>query len=336
MMDTASRSLQVGTLCRKGGSAAAALGTLHIVENAGGNDSRDNAAELRDRAGDERDQEGDRRDDVAERRDEAGDERDQAATRRDDIAEQRDQAGDERDRAADERDEVAVQSETSALNRSKAAFDRNQACQDRGAAASERSKSERDRATASADRGAGAAERSRAESDRNTAQADRGASATDREQASLDDLTGVYLRGPGVAELEREIARALRTKEPLALAFVDVDDLKTINDSHGHGAGDRALREVADTLRATLRSYDRVIRYGGDEFVCLLPGLDIAHATKRFALVNAALAKAPERTSITVGLAQLEPGDTIAQLIARADAALYRERAQRPAERARP
>ena len=152
----------------------------------------------------------------------------------------------------------------------------------------------------------------------------------------MDDLTGVYLRGPGVAELEREIARAARTREPLALAFVDVDDLKTINDSHGHEAGDRVLRQVADTLRATLRPYDRVIRYGGDEFVCLLPGLGIAHAAQRFALVNDVLAKGPESVTITVGFAQLESGDSVAELIARADAALYQERAKRRGLRARP
>jgi diguanylate cyclase (GGDEF)-like protein len=89
-------------------------------------------------------------------------------------------------------------------------------------------------------------------------------------------------------------------------------------------------------LRATLRSYDRVIRYGGDEFICPLPGLGIAHAAKRFALVNAVLAKGPERASITVGLAQFEPGDSVGQLIARADAALYQERTQRRARRSRP
>jgi diguanylate cyclase (GGDEF)-like protein len=89
------------------------------------------------------------------------------------------------------------------------------------------------------------------------------------------------------------------------------------------------LREVAEALRTTLRSYDRIIRYGGDEFVCLLPGLDIAHATERFALVNVALAKSPEGGSVTFGLAQLRPGDSVAELVARADAELYTERARR-------
>jgi len=154
------------------------------------------------------------------------------------------------------------------------------------------------------------------------------ASAREREHASIDGLTGVYLRGPGSAELEREIARARREDKPLVLAFVDVDHLKTINDSRGHVAGDRMLREVANTLGAKLRSYDLIMRYGGDEFVCALLGLSIADATKRLVLVNAALAEAPEHGSVTVGLADLRPEDLPEDLVTRADAALYRERQQ--------
>jgi diguanylate cyclase (GGDEF)-like protein len=73
-----------------------------------------------------------------------------------------------------------------------------------------------------------------------------------------------------MAELEREIARATRTRQPLVLAFVDVDHLKEINDVHGHAAGDQVLQAVAETLRTTLRGYDLIFRYGGDEFVCAL------------------------------------------------------------------
>jgi diguanylate cyclase (GGDEF)-like protein len=241
--------------------------------------------------------------------------------------------------AADKRDQAAERSETSvgaevtpeALNRSavsrrEAASDRSRASEDRGAGAGERTEAERDRNTAMANRGAGAAERTEAELDRNTALADRGASARERARSSFDGLTGVYLRGPGSVELEREIARVRRTEEPLVLAFVDVDGLKAFNDSHGHGTGDRVLVEVANSLRAALRSHDLIIRYGGDEFACVISGLNTADATKRLAVVNAALARAPEPASVTVGIAELEPGDSAEDLLARADAALYRER----------
>lgn len=178
------------------------------------------------------------------------------------------------------------------------------------------------------DRQAGAIERTQAEFDRDTALADRGASARERAHSSLDDLTGVYHRGAGLIELEREIARTRRTEQPLVLAFVDVDRLKAINDSRGHAAGDRVLLEVANTLRAKLRSHDLIIRYGGDEFVCAIPGLNISDATKRLALVNVALKAAPSHGSVTIGLAELRPDDLLEALVARADAALYREREQ--------
>jgi diguanylate cyclase (GGDEF)-like protein/PAS domain S-box-containing protein len=257
---------------------------------------------------------------VAEERDQAGEQRDQAGERRDQAAAHRDQAAEQRDQAAAHRDDAAEQSEAlvsagmttdvldhSVVARRDAASDRRQAAQDRRAAATERTQ---------------------ADLDRDTALADRGASAREREYAALDDLTGVYLRAAGFVELEREMARARRREQPLVLAFVDVDHLKAINDSRGHAAGDRMLLEVANTLRATLRSYDLIIRYGGDEFVCVISGLNMADATNRLALVNAALAEAPEHGSVTVGLAKLRADDSPEDFVARADAALYRERHQ--------
>jgi diguanylate cyclase (GGDEF)-like protein len=113
-----------------------------------------------------------------------------------------------------------------------------------------------------------------------------------------------------VIELEREIARARRTEQPFTLAFVDLDDLKGTNDSLGHAAGDQRLRATAESIRAHLRTYDLIIRFGGDEFLCALPDMTIAQATERFALVMIDLAAA-QRRSITVGLAQLEPDDAL-------------------------
>lgn len=126
-------------------------------------------------------------------------------------------------------------------------------------------------------------------------------------------------------ELEREMARAKRTKQPFALAFVDVDDLKGTNDSLGHAAGDRLLLDTANAIRAHLRSYDLVIRFGGDEFLCALLDVTMAEAAKRFSLVNADLAET-HQASVTVGLAELEADDALEDLIERADKALYENR----------
>jgi len=270
----------------------------------GGGESGPSDSQERDRAGDERDRAGDQRDQAAEHRD-------QAAEHRDRAAEQRDQAAEQRDRDA-EQSESRVGAGTPADALSHSALVRRDAASDRG--------------DASQDRQAGSRERIEAELDRNNALADRGASARERESSSYDDLTGAYVRGAGLVELERDIARARRTKQSLVLAFVDVDGLKEVNDSRGHAAGDLMLLEVAKTLSAQLRSYDLIIRFGGDEFVCAISRLTMAEAAKRFALVNAALAEAPEPGSITIGLAELQPHDSPEDLLARADAELYRER----------
>jgi diguanylate cyclase (GGDEF)-like protein len=286
---------------------------------------RHSVADGRDELGDQRDQASERRDLAADERDDAGDERDRAADQRDRMADRRDQDGDRRDRAGDQRDEVAdrrdqpggdppggmtADGERSALT----------------ASASDRREAAVDRTRASEDRLAGARERVQAGFDRSTALADREASVGDRQAASVDGLTQVYLRAAGVAELERDMARARRTGQPLTLVFVDVDHLKSVNDASGHAAGDRMLVKVADALRAHLRPYDLVVRYGGDEFVCALLGLDTTDAKERLALVNVSLAEGGEPGSVTVGVAELAAGDSLEDLVGRADAALYLER----------
>lgn len=277
-------------------------------------------AHARDEAGDQRDKAAGQRDQVAEQRDDAGAQRDEAGDSRDDAGDQRDHAAEQRDQAAEARDDIAEQSEAAIRTRIMEAFDRSVLA--RREAASDRNRS-------SQDRKAGASGRTDAELDRTTALADRGASARDRADASIDDLTGVYLRGAGSVELERDIARARRSQLPLVLAFVDVDRLKATNDSHGHAAGDRLLLEVAKTLRATLRPYDLIIRYGGDEFLCAISTIDLTEATIRLGLVNAALAAGPEHGSVSIGLAQLRPDESTEALIARADAALYADRGRK-------
>ena len=135
-----------------------------------------------------------------------------------------------------------------------------------------------------------------------------------------------------MVELERETASANRTGQPFVLAFIEVDGLKSTNDSLGHAAGDQILRETVDTMKKHLRSYDLVVRFGGDEFVCALLALDIERATERFVVINGTLA-ARTQASISVGLAEYRIHDTLDGLLARAGQALLDERQQHRAGR---
>lgn len=283
----------------------------------------DAAAEARDQVRDDADRVSDRRDDSGAERDLAGDERDSDGDRRDVAGGERDAAAARRDVRAERferrRLTAPVASVRAALARRSAASDRKRAADDRRAGGIARVAASRDRSRAHDDRVAGHVERVQAELDRE-------ASAVGREIASFDGLTRAYVRDAGLVELRRDVARARRTTHSLVVAFVDVDGLKRVNDVQGHAVGDQLLADVAETLRTKLRPYDLVIRYGGDEFVCALAGLSVESASARFHQVSEALAATPHGGSVTVGLADLGPADTIEDVIARADAALYAQR----------
>jgi diguanylate cyclase (GGDEF)-like protein len=115
----------------------------------------------------------------------------------------------------------------------------------------------------------------------------------------------------------------------MILIFVDVDELKAINDRDGHGAGDALLVGLVTTMRAKLRTFDPVVRYGGDEFICAMAGVDAIDVNERFVEIAAALAREHSAAGISVGLAELRPDDTLAELVARGDAALYEAKHRR-------
>jgi diguanylate cyclase (GGDEF)-like protein len=179
-----------------------------------------------------------------------------------------------------------------------------------------------------------AADRERAAADRARAAEDRAAAGREIDElksaltaAHLDDLTGAYRREAGALALSHEIMRARRIDGRMVVAFIDVDGLKDVNDREGHAAGDGVLRRLVATLRRRLRSYDPVVRYGGDEFVCGLGGTDLADVEARFGAMRDSLSA--HGIHISVGLAALEPGESRDHLVARADAALLRAKATR-------
>jgi diguanylate cyclase (GGDEF)-like protein len=150
-----------------------------------------------------------------------------------------------------------------------------------------------------------------------------------QQAARTDALTGLLNHGAMQVRLREEIARAQRDGAALSCVILDLDDFKRVNDSRGHQAGDELLRGVADLLRAELRPYDQVARYGGDEFVLLLPGSDEADACQVAERVRDAVAAETEPGSrlelagaCSLGVAQWhEPLDASA-LLERADRAL--------------
>ncbi len=146
--------------------------------------------------------------------------------------------------------------------------------------------------------------------------------ATLTHQALSDPLTGLANRRSFDERLQDELARAQRRERPLAVILLDVDDLKVVNDSNGHAAGDTVLRTVAALLRDQARGIDKAARLGGDEFALLLPETDDAGANK---LLQRLLDGAAGEARFSAGVAIYpEDGRTAETLLHEADAALYR------------
>jgi diguanylate cyclase (GGDEF)-like protein len=139
-----------------------------------------------------------------------------------------------------------------------------------------------------------------------------------RTAATTDPLTGVANRRAWEAEAARNLARAVRTGEPLSFAILDLDDFKVVNDREGHGAGDALLCELADGWSRRLRRADLLGRYGGDEFVLCLPTTDEDGAWQILRQLDET-----HHFAWSVGLATVRKGDTLSTVLARADASLY-------------
>ncbi|HKC19361.1 MAG TPA: GGDEF domain-containing protein, partial [Candidatus Dormibacteraeota bacterium] len=144
-------------------------------------------------------------------------------------------------------------------------------------------------------------------------------------QVNTDDLTGVLRRGAGISRLEAAIAETRRQRRPLSLVFVDVDGLKGTNDSSGHAVGDTVLLNVASTLTDAITPDGFVFRYGGDEFVCVMPDRSEAETAALFETVQANYAQ-QFGGSFSAGFAGLNAEESGSDLIGRADLDLYNRR----------
>ena len=152
--------------------------------------------------------------------------------------------------------------------------------------------------------------------------------------AERDPLTGVLNRRAILARLRSEFAKARQTSEPLSLLFLDLDHFKNVNDSYGHRAGDQCLRSVIDPIAGELRQGDALGRYGGEEFLILLPGAGAADAEVVAERIRRRVQEMPMLISgtrigltVSLGVAAVDGEVTLADdLIERADAALYRSK----------
>jgi len=146
--------------------------------------------------------------------------------------------------------------------------------------------------------------------------------------ATHDGLTGALTRRALLAAGEQELARWQRYGRPLSLLLLDIDHFKRINDGQGHLAGDRVLIDVVAVLGQTLRHADRLGRYGGEEFIMLLPETEAPAALLVAERMREAVARGGACTA-SIGVSSLQAGDRdLDALLARADAALYRAKAQ--------
>ncbi|WP_157178327.1 GGDEF domain-containing protein [Terriglobus roseus] len=152
-------------------------------------------------------------------------------------------------------------------------------------------------------------------------------------QSVRDGLTGLFNRHFMEIALERELARASRSKSQVAMLMLDVDHFKTFNDQYGHATGDIVLKEVATVFEAKIRSGDMVCRYGGEEFAIILPDVTVEGAFMTAERIRTAIAgmrltsglAMHSDLSVSVGVALFpQDAENSGDLLRKADAALYR------------
>nr|BBJ05862.1 diguanylate cyclase [Marinobacter nauticus] len=153
-----------------------------------------------------------------------------------------------------------------------------------------------------------------------------------REQASHDSLTGLLNRRAGEIELDVALIQAQESEASFCLLMTDIDDFKAVNDTYGHPRGDEIIKAVADILMDQTRKTDKCIRWGGEEFIVLLPFCDLPKAMEIAENVRAAMADShfdeAGRITLSIGVAESQVNDTPAGLLERADQQLYSAKRQ--------
>ncbi len=154
-------------------------------------------------------------------------------------------------------------------------------------------------------------------------------------EALHDSLTGVMNRKAILDTLEKERARCHRTGQPLALGLMDLDHFKKVNDAHGHQAGDEVLTGFVKRIQENLRTYDHLGRYGGEEFLVLIPGVGAHEIHAAYERLRTVVAEevfptrvGELRITTSIGVALCGQVDTVDSLLSAADSALYRAKAQ--------
>jgi len=145
--------------------------------------------------------------------------------------------------------------------------------------------------------------------------------AENEKLARSDALTGLPNRRALDDQLPREMARALRAGAELSLAIIDIDHFKAYNDTYGHLAGDAVLRDCAAAWDESLRGEDTILRFGGEEFLVVLPDCGPGDGAEVIERLRAAT---PGGQTCSAGLAVWRPGESVDDLVARADQALYK------------
>ena len=145
--------------------------------------------------------------------------------------------------------------------------------------------------------------------------------------ANIDALTGLLNRRSGQVALEIELQQAAGSGAPMSAAMGDIDHFKRINDRLGHAVGDDVLRSVAASLRGGMRTNDLAIRWGGEEFLILLPNTPLDDAVPLAERVRNRVATtlrvASDPVTISFGVGQWRPGESLAAFVDRIDAAMY-------------
>lgn len=144
-----------------------------------------------------------------------------------------------------------------------------------------------------------------------------------RDLACVDALTNIGNARSCELTFSSELARARRQRAPLALAMLDIDHFKRVNDLHGHDVGNQVLKEVATTIRRTIRGEDHVFRWGGEEFVCLFPGVDLEEAKRACQRIQEALTTCAAIMPITVSIGISDGTSVVHEPFKAADVRMY-------------